>query len=575
MAVFLILNSLRMNFSEHRRDMAIVRRCQRYDEANLGVTYCRRRFSRFAWAAAGIPLSLLLARVLEHALGLVLNVSIPAHEFSFATITIAVVLGPVVATIAAALPALQSRRISAIEALSDTELRPPERIPLWAVVAGAIAWCVAVSVLFLVVTKRLPPAAAIPAGLLMLIGFVTLIPATLVPLVRLCAWLLTPYLGIEGSMAARQLLQRSTRAGLTAGVLVVAMSNGLGLGSAIINNVHDIREWYRHALTGDAFLMDPSASDRVAMGAPRDALRTEIGQTAAVETVTEVRYLPTRINGMPGICVLQTYPPHMPLPWALNETEEARLRSALQNGEVAVSNALARKLKVGVGDTVRLELRGRIISGRIASLVREYVLGGMIVSLDADVVARQIDIGAADAYVVRAASGTSPSELAGNLEALVNSQGLIFTSVAEMRAGLDRLVNTVVAPLWVVMALGFVVGGAAVANTLLMSVFEQTRELGLLRVVGMTRNGIRTLVFWESLLLGTFGGFMGLLAGLVTAYVIHLCNEPLLGYYVPFKLHTWLIVANVVGCLLIAIVAAFSPGAPRAQLDLRSAIAYD
>jgi putative ABC transport system permease protein len=376
-------------------------------------------------------------------------------------------------------------------------------------------------------------------------------------------------------MAAKQLLQRSTRAGLTAGVLVVAMSNGLGLGSAIINNVDDIREWYRHALTGDAFLFDPSAADRAGNKESREALRAEIAQVPAVESVTEERYLPTRVNGITGICVLRNYPPQTPLPWALDAAAETQLRSALKNGEVAVSHVLARKLKVGVGDTLRLELRGRIISGRVASLVREYVLGGMIVSLDADFVAKQLDIGAADAYVVRAAPNTSPAELAQNLDGVVNGQGLSFTSVTEMRAGLDRMVNTVVAPLWAVMALGFVVGGAAVANTLMMSVFEQTRELGLLRVVGMTRGGIRTLVFWESLLLGTFGGFMGLLAGLVTAYVIHLCNEPLLGYHVPFKLHTWLIAANVVGCLLIAILAAFSPGARAAHLDLRSAIAYD
>ena len=224
------------------------------------------------------------------------------------------------------------------------------------------------------------------------------------------SWLLTPCLHIEGSMAAKQLLQRSTRAGLTAGVLVVAMSNGLGLGSAIINNVDDIREWYRHALRGDAFLFDPSASDRMATGAPRDALRTAIAAAPTVESVTEERYLPTRVNGMPGICVLRGLSiGGRALPWAVGVDRSCVFAAGgLKHGEVAVSSVLARKLNLGVGDTLRLELRGRIISGRIASLVREYVLGGMIVSLDADIVATQIEIGAADAYVVRAATGTSP-----------------------------------------------------------------------------------------------------------------------------------------------------------------------
>jgi putative ABC transport system permease protein len=165
MAVFLILNSLRMNFSERRSDMAIVRVLGATTTQVLGLHIGEGICIGLLGATAGIPLSILLARGLEHALGLMLNVSIPAHEFSLVTIATAVVLGPVVATIAAVLPALQSRRISAIEALCENDMRPAEHIPLWAVIAGAFAWCVAVSVLFLVVTKRLPPAAAISAPL--------------------------------------------------------------------------------------------------------------------------------------------------------------------------------------------------------------------------------------------------------------------------------------------------------------------------------------------------------------------------------------------------------------------------
>jgi putative ABC transport system permease protein len=108
-----------------------------------------------------------------------------------------------------------------------------------------------------------------------------------------------------------------------------------------------------------------------------------------------------------------------------------------------------------------------------------------------------------------------------------------------------------------------------------MSVFEQTRELGLLRVIGMTRPQMRRLVFCESLLLGILGTLMGTLAGLTTAWIIHLCNEPLLGHAIPFALHVWLVAGNAIACLAITLVAAWLPGERAARLDFLAAIAYE
>jgi ABC-type lipoprotein release transport system permease subunit len=75
--------------------------------------------------------------------------------------------------------------------------------------------------------------------------------------------------------------------------------------------------------------------------------------------------------------------------------------------------------------------------------------------------------------------------------------------------------------------------------------------------------------------LGILGILMGTLAGLTTAWVIHLCNEPLLGQSLPFAFHSWLLAANAGSCLLITILAAWSPGERAARLDLLSAIAHE
>jgi putative ABC transport system permease protein len=120
-----------------------------------------------------------------------------------------------------------------------------------------------------------------------------------------------------------------------------------------------------------------------------------------------------------------------------------------------------------------------------------------------------------------------------------------------------------------------VIGGVAVANTLTMSVLEQTRELGLLRVIGMTRTQVRKLIFCEALLLGILGALLGVIAGGTTAWIIHLCNEPLLGQAVPFEFHLWLVALTAGGCLSITVLAAWSPGRRAARLNVLAAIAYE
>ena len=69
----------------------------------------------------------------------------------------------------------------------------------------------------------------------------------------------------------------------------------------------------------------------------------------------------------------------------------------------------------------------------------------------------------------------------------------MIRSFAELRRQLDTLIDGIVGALWGLVGVGFVIGGVAVANTLTMSVLEQTRELGLLRVIGMTRSQVRKI----------------------------------------------------------------------------------
>lgn len=575
MAAFIILNTLRLNFSERRRDMAVLR--------VLGTTR-RQMFAMhvteglglgLGGALLGAPLGIWLGAMLRQAMGGLLEVEIPTPEMPLSVLMLALALGPAVAALSALIPAIQSRGISAIEAMGETDLRRAEHFPLWAVVAGLLAWSGSVALVWLVVQGRLAPETAIPAGLLMLVAFVAVIPALVAPVVRTANWLLAPWTKTEGRLASEQLLARSTRTGLTAGVLVVALSAGLGLGTAIISNVNDVRGWYRRSLSGDVFLTDPAAADESAATQGRRDIAAEVADVDGVERVIELRLLPARANGMSAMCIVRDFVPEVDLPWEMPAGEEAELRSRLKAGEVALSSVIARKLGLEAGDSARFEIEGRAHTLRIAALVNDYMLGGRVAFIDQASAAKLVNLGPAEFFVVEANPDAEPGDLAARLETLLADDGIVVQSFADLRRQLDGLINGVVGALWGLLAIGFLIGGIAVGNTLMMNVLEQTREIGLLRIIGMTPAQVRKLVFCESALLGILGALLGTLGGITTAIVIHYCNEPVLGRAIAFSMPAWLLMANVSGCLLIALLAAWRPGHWAARLDVLAAIAYE
>jgi putative ABC transport system permease protein len=144
---------------------------------------------------------------------------------------------------------------------------------------------------------------------------------------------------------------------------------------------------------------------------------------------------------------------------------------------------------------------------------------------------------------------------------------------AEYRNNAAGAVNTVVAFVYVMLALAIIIALLGIANTLSLSVHERTRELGLLRAVGQTRRQLRSMVRWESAIIAVFGTIGGVLVGTFLGWAIVKASTAatLAVFSVPAP---QLIVFLVVGALA-GVLAGIRPARRAARLNVLAAIAAE
>ena len=133
-------------------------------------------------------------------------------------------------------------------------------------------------------------------------------------------------------------------------------------------------------------------------------------------------------------------------------------------------------------------------------------------------------------------------------------------------AGLKSILNV----LYVLLALSVLVSIFGIVNTLVLTVFERTRELGMLRAIGMTRRQVRRMIRHESIIVSLIGAAIGIALGLVLS-VLLIARVKEINFFMP-----WLqVVVFIVAAILVGIVAAIFPARRAAKLNPLEALQYE
>ena len=240
---------------------------------------------------------------------------------------------------------------------------------------------------------------------------------------------------------------------------------------------------------------------------------------------------------------------------------------------VVVSADKATSTGAEVGDVVPIDFaNGSRVEATIVGLFDEQAILTADYLLDATVLAAAGVDQAPEWMAVSIADGANPADVDALVARL--SGEFPYASVetaAEFRQRVEGMVDSVLTMVNVMVALAVIIALIGIANTLALSVFERTRELGLVRAVGMTRRQVRRMVRYEAALVATFGATLGVGLGLLFGFgvVAALPASFASGFSIP-------IVPIVVLVLVAAgagVVAAWLPARRAGRLDVLDAIA--
>ena len=240
---------------------------------------------------------------------------------------------------------------------------------------------------------------------------------------------------------------------------------------------------------------------------------------------------------------------------------------------IAVHDDTARDEGLAVGDTVTVNFPQtgdqQFTVGALYG--RPELVGNWFIS-DEAYAANVPDLFVAQVFV-NLADGVDPDDGAAAVEAAVDAfpQAEVQTASAFSDAQADS-VNQILGLIYAMLGFAVIIALMGIGNTLSLSIYERTRELGLLRAVGMTRSQVRASVRWESVIIAVFGTALGLAAGVLFGWVtITAADEPFLSFSLPvFSLLVVVVLAALAG-----VFAALSPARRAAKLNVLEAIATE
>ncbi|MFC9331502.1 ABC transporter permease [Kitasatospora sp. NPDC057015] len=408
---------------------------------------------------------------------------------------------------------------------------------------------------------------------LTLVGFVVLGPLLATTVVRVLGAALPKLFGPSGRLAQRNAMRSPRRTGATAAALMIGLALVIGASVFTSSAVESINSQVDESVGADYII----AGGRT--GLTKEMLKA-VGATPGLAHVTTQSGLDAVFTTPDGAvtesavsAVSPTFTQDFKIP-VLTGTADS-----LQQGAITIGQDFAKEHHLAVGDRIAVDYgQGRTQSLPVGLIVKKgnsLFDGNYFATVDT--VAKAVPVADQPPVGVAFAKAASGADVAKTLTALEDSLKGYPQLTVKDQAGYKELVqaqfNQLLYMIYGLLGLAIIVAVLGVVNTLALSVVERTREIGLLRAIGLSRRQLRRMIRLESVVIALFGAVLGTGLGLawgVTSQKV-LASNGLATLAIP----TGTIVATLFASVLIGLLAALIPAFRAGRMNVLAAIATD
>ncbi|HEU4426324.1 MAG TPA: FtsX-like permease family protein, partial [Pilimelia sp.] len=567
--IFLILNTFSIIIAQRTRELALMRAIGASRRQMIGSVLLEAVAIGFVAAvlglAAGVGVGALMAYLFGQLGG---GLALAGIAVPTAAVVSAFVVGLLVTVVAAVLPALRASRIPPVAAMQD--IATPDRPLTRVTITGAVVGAVGGTLLALGLSGNAGDNTlwTILGGVLVtFVGVALLTPLISRPVVavlgRPLSW------SVPGKLGRLNSGRNPRRTAITAAALMV--------GIALITGVSVILDSAKSSL---AKLAEDKVKAELFIAGDQDGPRPPtfdpavLKQAAALPGVAHISgdyWDQAIVNGERDSLSAVSDLPATAAMFGLTPTSGSL--PALRPDQLVIEEDDARERGLAVGDTVRIQLsRGTPQTFTVAGIYAESdFYGGILLPEQA---AKNFGIPQPTMAFVQLAPGATVEQVLPRLQALVaDSPEVSANDRSAFLKQQTRDVDTILVMIQMLLGLAILIAVLGIVNTLALSVLERTRELGLLRAIGLRRAQTMRMVTVEAVVISVFGALLGIGvgAGLGAAVVRALRSDGITEMVFPWQqMALYLGLAAIVG-----VVAAVLPAIRAARLDVLGAIAHE
>ncbi len=570
---FIIFNAFSMTVAQRRREFAMLRA--------LGASR-----AQVLWSITG---EAFVMGVLASVLGLFAGLGVAAgvnYVFQAAgfdiprsglvmqprTVVIALAVGIVVTVLSAVIPAQRATRVPPMAALQEGAVLPPSRFARF---MPALAVAVAILGGLLIGGGMYGPGGTVVRLGTIALGAVLVFLAVAIasryfvgPLAAWLGWPLQKLAPVSGRLARDNSRRNPSRTALTAAALMIGLAVVVfvavlaqGLKSSFIDS-------YDRTVRADFVIASSNF-----MTIPNDTA-TMVQSVQGVETAVslDAQQVQAENGSLPVVWGID--PVAIERVWSFDWISggDGVLTDLRLDGAV-VEEQTATSLGVKQGESFEVTtVEGKQAKLKVLGIYRDpMMLNGIAVSssgYNALFPKPQTFM-----VVAKAQPGADIAATQKEIEtALASVPTAEVQTTAEYKEGTVDLVNQLLLLIYGLLALSVIISLFGIVNTLVLAVYERTREIGLVRAIGMSRGQVRATVRYESVITSIIGAIMGIVVGIVFAWVV---TTRFAGQGITFSVPGAQLVVFLVLAIVVGVIAAILPARRAARIDILQAIHYE